>query len=455
VRDVRFLVRARLRQGLVQATTIAGTGWSFGRTWTRNGVVRAQELLRLGQYAVEGERMTGEDRRQTLEALADAGRLFAQLPLIYRRLFGIQIIADRLALEGRNSELELVRSYDATWKEGITDALVISGWPGGGTTSFYASVLEVVAEGGSDILRIALDERFTDEAALCARMLAELAIPGNADDLDALADVILASDHDFPVVGIEGLEMLLIRTASGNGLLGSFLNFLSKTDAQVLWIATITRAAWLYLDRVEPTMCGLVRHLQLEPLSRKDLESVILGRHRRSGLRLVFDEHEFASPIMRRRMRRAASEADRQAILREDFFDRLARASGSSIVLALFYWLRSAYIGEDQHTLHVRPFAALNFAYLAELSAPHAFSLKALLEHGTLTAIEHERVVSVTREESRALFASLANLLLIERAHPVADRSARNPNPDDMPWRIRPLVLQPVLVMLRARNLTV
>lgn len=454
VRDVRFLVRARFRQSTVRAAGMARSGWTYARTWTRKGWTRAEELLRIGRSAVAGERMTGEGRRATLEALAEIDHKLAELPLVYRRLFGLQAVADRLALEGRSEDIELVRTWQATWKEGLTDALIISGWPGGGMNSFFANAVATVAEGGAAVQRISLVGRLTDEAALAARLAAELDLGDPPADLDVLAERIIAHDEDFPVVGVDGLEALLFRTSADNGLLGPFLTFLSRTDSRVLWIATINRAAWSYIERVEPTPCGLVRHLPLGPLTRADLANVILGRHARSGLRLVFDEHESYSPLMHRKLRRTRTEAERQVILREDFFDRLAQACGPSIVLALFYWLRSAYVGDDEHALRVRPFTPLNFSFLASLDPAHAFALKAFLEHGTLTIEEHERVLHCTRDESRDLFASLVNLLLIERATP-ASASARRAIPDDVPYRIRSLVLQPVLTMLRARNLVV
>ena len=246
--------------------------------------------------------------------------------------------------------------------------------------------------------------------------------------------------------------MLLLRTSSGNGLLAPFLTFLSRTDARILWVATIGRAAWSYIERVEPTPCSLVRHLPLPALPRDSIRSVILGRHARSGLQLHFDEHASYSPILYRRLRKAVTEDDRQAVLREDYFERLSQACGPSLVLALFYWLRSAYVGDDEHTLRIRPFLPLNFGFLTTLSATHAFTLKALLEHGTLTVIEHDSVLHCTRDESRDLFASLVNMLVIERATPVTGH-ARRSIPDDAPYRIRSLVIQPVLTMLRARNL--
>ena len=182
VRDVRFLVRARIRQNIARATTVSRVAWTWTRTATRKGWTRAEQLLRIGRSAVQGERITGESRRATLEALADIDHMMAELPLVYRRLFSLQAVADRMALQGRGEELELVRTWHATWEEGLTDALILSGWSGGGLGSFYAASIATVVEGGTEVKRIGLDTRITAEDALAARIAGALGIEGEFAD---------------------------------------------------------------------------------------------------------------------------------------------------------------------------------------------------------------------------------------------------------------------------------
>jgi hypothetical protein len=180
-----------------------------------------------------------------------------------------------------------------------------------------------------------------------------------------------------------------------------------------------------------------------------------MRRHVRSGLPIVFESPAAPTPVLRRRLRRARNEAHRQQVLRTEFFDRLHRAAGQNVTLSLFYWLRSATVDPGTGTLHARPLEPLNFGYLAELSLPQCFALKAFLDHGSLTVDEYRVVLGVPRGDAREMFESLGNQLLIE---PTAQDNALadfrfNTIAEGARYRIRPLVVHPVMRQLRGRNL--
>jgi hypothetical protein len=159
--------------------------------------------------------------------------------------------------------------------------------------------------------------------------------------------------------------------------------------------------------------------------------------------------------MLRRRLARAADDDERQRLLRADFFDRLARSTGQNLLLSLFYWLQSIVPESDSGTVRVTSLRPLSFGYLDEFTMNQSFTLKAFLEHATLTLDEHDRIFRVPRAESRNQFELLGNLLLIEPAD-TRDRVSKfsfTTVDEGRRYRIRPLVVHPVMVHLRERNL--
>jgi len=220
----------------------------------------------------------------------------------------------------------------------------------------------------------------------------------------------------------------------------------------------MSSTAWQAVRSSEPAAAGLVVQHELDTFERDELEELILCRHRRSGLRLSFDPPDNgAAPLLTRRVRSAAGDTERQEILREEFFDQLFGLCGQNVMLALFYWFRAVHLDPDdaaEGILHVRPLRPIRFDYLDSLSIEHAFALKALLDHGTLTISELARILQIDRSDSRALLESLGNAFLIAPAEtlsvpgPMTFASVTG----DIPYRIRPLVLHPVSRFLRSRN---
>ena len=100
--------------------------------------------------------------------------------------------------------------------------------------------------------------------------------------------------------------------------------------------------------------------------------------------------------------------------------------------------------------LSVRPFNPLSFAYLGNLDLQQTFTLKAFLQHCTLTLPDHDRIFACSRHESSQVIQSLEHLLLI-RPVPIEGTGKEIP-PDEVRYRVRPLMVQPVMRHLRSTN---
>jgi len=420
---------------------------------------QGRRLVRLGHAAVGTTPIDEAALRRTVETLSSVDTVLADLPLVYRRLFSFRPLRNEDLLVARDADRAVVERHAERWREGLTTPLVLTGPPGTGRTSLL-NVLRSTTFASADYHHLELTERIRSEAAFAKRVARALELPHAPDatpTLDSLAERISAlPDPDgVRVCAIEQFEHVFQRRVGGTALGSRILNFLSETDTRVLWIATTSNAGWQFVEASEPAAARLVERHTLDPFDRDELEELILARHRRSGLRLSFEAPEgTAQPILAHRLR-SVDDEQRQALLRSAFFDHLHDVCGSNVMLALFYWFRSVSLDEADATLRVRPLDPVSFDVLDTLPLPHAFVLKALLEHGTLTVEELAEVRGDDPDTARVLLETLGNALLVAPADRVegpgvfrfssVDRETR--------YRIRPLLVHPVIRFLRSRNI--
>jgi hypothetical protein len=391
------------------------------------------------------------------------------LPLVYRKLFAFEPVAETALLEGRTRDVARVRLHLRRWKDGQeASALVIAMPLGSGRTSLLNAVEDHLDGDDAHVARIAFERRVHTESELAQRLAEALGVSesllGEHDAAPTLAALERAleatpkasrSGGGGParVVLIDDFEHLILRARGGSALVERFLVFLSRTDDLALWVVAASDAAWGFLEQTARAATGLVVVHRPEAVDRATLEEIVLGRHRRSGLPLVFDQPDDLPTFAKQRIRRASTPAEEQAALREDYLERLFRASGQNIMLALLYWLRSADFKSEAGTLHVRPLQPLSFRFLSGFDRNRAFTLKAFLDHKTLTLEDHDRIFRMARAESTFLLEALLNQRLI--VPHTAPRSAAAPKrvDDGVAYRIRPLILHPVTGYLRGQHI--
>jgi ribosomal 50S subunit-associated protein YjgA (DUF615 family) len=430
----------------------------------RRSLNRAQRatrrLVRLGHAAVGTTPVDEAALRETVDALSTVDAVLADLPLVYRRLFSFRPLQTADLLVARGSDRAAVERHAERWQQGLTNALVITGPPGSGRTSLL-NVLRKTTFRTARRHELELTERVTSEAAFARQVVQALNLSldaGTPPTLDAVVRHLQGQPMPdrLRVCGIEQFEHVLHRTVGGTALAARILNFLSETDTRVLWVATTTNTAWQFIEASEPTAARLVRRHGLDPFDRAELEDLIMTRHRRSGLSLTFAvPDESTHPILARRARALDGEERRQTLLRTEFFDRLHDVCGQNVMLALFYWFRSVTLVPDAAAMEVRPLAPITFEGLDALPLPHAFALKALLDHGTLTVDELAAVLGGPPADSRALLETLGNALVIAPADRVEGPGVFQFTSVDHEtrYRIRPLLVQPVTRVLRSRNI--
>ena len=450
VRGVRWLATETTRH--VRATTT-----QLQRVLHR-AQRQTQRLVRLGHAAVGTQPVDEAALRHTVDALSTVDEVLADLPLVYRRLFSFRPIQDPTLLVARATDRAAVEQHVEHWKRGLTNALVLTGPAGSGRTSLL-NVLRKTTFRTAQRHTIELTERVTSEAHFAEAVVRALGLSFDSNfTLEAVANHLQSQPvpDRLRVCFVEQFEHVFHRKVGGTALGTRILDFLSQTDTRVLWIATTTDAAWQFIEASEPAAARLVARHRLDPLDRTELEELIMTRHQRSGLGLSFEmPDETNSPILSRRLRAIDDQDRRQALLRTEFFDRLHDVCGQNVMLALFYWFRSVTLDVDAATLRVRPLQPVSFDVLDTLPLPHAFALKALLEHGTLTVEELSSVLGVSPATGRSLLETLGNALVIAPAERVEGPGVFQfaSIEYETRYRIRPLLIHPVTRVLRSRNI--
>ncbi len=487
----RVIDRSRVEEGLrAQAADVqreamdqmreagrtVGKGFGHVNWWLRKHArllrVRMRGLLRRGKEAVGVAGAGDIHELGTVEAIAGLDKLLERLPAPYRHLFSLRPIADADLLKGRTVDLARIRRHESQWRAGLRNTLILSGSPGSGLTSLMR-VAETQVLADYDVRRIELRARPESADAFAARLSRALGLPSEAGA--SLADLRTAIHQSPvgerpPVVILGGMEHLMLRTIGGMDLARDVLLFLSQTDTRILWIGTVGTAGWQALGSALPQATALVLTHSVGGLNRDALEDMIMARHDKSGLALHFEPiGEKTSKAERMLLKATKGEIDTQTALRRLYFDELARVSGQNLTLALVYWLRSVRIDSDGEVVRVHQPAKLSFVFLDAFDRAGAFTLKAFLDHRSLTIRELSQVMGgVPIRSAIEQFERVGNVLLIEpmpttkRAAPDATRpaSAFGERPPvffasadaDVRYRLRPVVIQPVADYLRRQN---
>jgi hypothetical protein len=173
-------------------------------------------------------------------------------------------------------------------------------------------------------------------------------------------------------------------------------------------------------------------------VSRGDLETAILERHRLSGFRLEFAPPPAGDPRINRAKRWIGLEDSPQKL----FFDSLLQQSEGSFRSAFELWLSSIERVEGD-TIYIRQPLDPSFnLFRGELAQEDQFTLLVIQEHGSLTQDELAEVLCEPPNLSRGQTERLTALGLLER------------DPEHPGLRVRPEAQRFVNDLLRRANLT-
>jgi hypothetical protein len=424
------------------------------RSWARaRGALSSG--LRRGTVMVGGEAEEAQARSaRMLRALAGVDTLADTMPLVYQRLYRTEPVADPALLAGRGPELSDAMSRWGRWSDGDGVPLVVRGHAASGVSSFLNVLRARLEEEGAKIGEVVLTERIDDEETLAAELASALGVE-SASTLDQIAAKVLQSREGTAanVMVVDNLEHLYLRVPGGTDLIERLLTLMSETGPRVFWVGGVRSSSWQLIARAERTAASQVDGFELTQLSVGELREAVIRRHRRSGLQVRYEEPVEGRALLKRRVRRLRGTEAHQELLAADFFERLHRVSLGNLRLALFLWLLAADFEVADGEVYVHSLDLPDFSLLERLDLAQNFTLKAFLEHRTLTLAEHDDVFRMPRQQSYQLFESLGNRHLIEAVDKREGGRAESEIVEGLRYRIRPLLTGAVVRHLEKRNI--
>jgi hypothetical protein len=281
------------------------------------------------------------------------------------------------------------------------------------------------------LIRSEFSDRLLLPEQLDAFLLSLLGLRDSDDLYEALAS-------ERRVLILEESERIFLRTVDGFAVVHQLMHLIHRTAATTLWLIVMNDKSFRVLDAATHLHRVFSHRINAMSVSRSDLETAILERHRLSGLRLEFAPPPAGDPRVNRAKRWIGVEDSPQKL----FFDSLLQQSEGIFRSAFELWLSSIERVEGD-TIHIRQPLDPSFnQFRSELAQEDHFTLLAIQEHGSLTREELAEVLCEPQDKSRGRTERLTALGLIE------------PDPEHPGLRVKPEAQRFVNDLLRRANLT-
>ncbi len=390
------------------------TGYSIFRRFTSLAPLMVQVDEKLTQYLTKIYQKTN------------------RLPFVYQRLFRLEPLTDNRFYSGREEEMEILKSAFARWSDHQASSVAVVGERGSGKTTLLNFALQDVFV-GFPIIKIDFQKTIYEEAELLETMRSSFKKLSfqNLSELDKQL-----GSGPKTVCQVENLHNLFIRTVNGFDALEHFLLFLSKTQNQVFWIVSCGLYGWQYLDKVMNISKYFLNIIALDAISDREMQTIILKRHRVSGYKLRFE----TSPelLKSHKFKRLTSEISRQSFLENRFFEKLAELSAGNISAAILFWL-GAIKSVSRDEMLLEPGIELDHTFLYQLPPDELFTLAILIQHEILNASECAMVFRQHSSDSVLILNRMLNRGFLQE--------------DERGYRVHPLLYRPVIRALKSKKI--
>lgn len=371
--------------------------------------VRGQKLLGF----VSEDDSSGYIQAGASEFLSETEQRFAELPLIYRRLFSEEALTETRFFRGRTTFQTMFSEAYGIWNRGHFANVMIVGEKGSGKTS-CVQLLPKLVELKQPILKSAISTTIWKEDQL-VNELSNLLGHTSASTKEELIDAINSS-KEKRIVMIEGFQNVFLRYIQGFEALETFLLIISKTSSRIFWVISCSRYSWELLNKMYQT-AGYFSHIRgIDNVTSDVIQDVILTRHRVSGYDLHFQpSKEMKSSRSFKKLE--ADPSEQQKLVRTEFFKGLSKVAQGNISIAMLYWLRSIRnTGLD--SIEIAPFSEINVTLGDAFTNDDLFTLASLVQHDDLNVSELALTLNMSEHESLLILSKLsARAILLEKNH--------------------------------------
>ncbi|MFT5702698.1 MAG: hypothetical protein ACJAZX_000561 [Rickettsiales bacterium] len=193
------------------------------------------------------------------------------------------------------------------------------------------------------------------------------------------------------IILIDDCDDLFLAKEGGFEALRMFLNFLIKiNNPNLLWITTFNSGSWRYLQN-SLKINNYFRHiLKLTRWSDENIRQLIMGKHNKTGFKLVFDPLIFAI--------NSNNSGKEFEDLQQKFFQIIWSASKGNPKIAIALWI-SSLSKKNSQTIKVLLPKSLKTNHLSNLGDEHLFVYAAIIKHHNLSISEISTILSVPKEE--------------------------------------------------------
>ncbi|WP_298763388.1 hypothetical protein [uncultured Polaribacter sp.] len=339
------------------------------------------------------------DKKNEVSVIAEAEEK-VQLPEEYLERFTLYPLQNKDFLKNRESELKSLELAFENWK--ITNApLLVVNDPGeGGTSLLHASTYIYPT---AKILET--NHAVDSYKKLLVLLTTVLRIDIEFKSLKDLEKYINTSEDNHIII-LENIERLFIRRIRGFDLLEDFLLFLHATKSKIYWIISINKYSFYYLNRVKYFSSHFSSIIHLKPILEEQLKAEIVNRN--DGYQTVFLKPNNLSKKLEKQLKKATKE-ERQVILENIFFKKLANFSKGNISKAILYARNSAYNVKEK-TVFIKP---IKIRVFDDLSLNDLFILEAIFQHRSLSIKELNIVLRNSDRQSRLSIEKLLEKQLI------------------------------------------
>ena len=238
------------------------------------------------------------------------------------------------------------------------------------------------------------------------------------DDVSTIDELIEAIGRKKKriVVILENIQNCYIRNISGFEAIEHLMYLISETNKNILWSVSSTRYGWLFLDKVMNTSDYFTHLVQADNLTSIQIEELILKRHRASGYQLKFIPDE-AIKKSRNYRKIMDDEEKTQELLKDKYFEKLAKLAEGNPSIAMIFWIRSIKEYDDTH-FYIKPFEFGAINRIDELESDELFALTAFVLHDSLEPAHMSQILHQPLRECKLMASRLASRsILIKDDH--------------------------------------
>ncbi len=361
----------------------------------------------LATYLQQAREYLGVEKQEILVApeisdfLAETQRAISRLPYVYQRLFVLSPLVDEYFFRGRKREIDRITEAFTNWQAGRYAPTVIIGETGSGITSLLNLYIKNYMV-GQPLYRYEVNQSVSTEGDLCTMLGVAFAGKPFADREDMLQWFDALDSR--PVIILEGLQRLFLRTIHGFGAIRLFAELISATNKRVFWLTSCNLYGWQYIDKTLRLSDFFGYLVELQSLSEQEVVDVILRRHVASGYNLRFELPE--SVKLDKKLSKLTTDEEQQKYLKEKYFSALNSFARSNIAISMLLWLRSAREVKGNEITIALP-KGLDASFIRTLSRDKLFMLHALLIHDGLSYEQLASVLNFATTKTRLLIIQL------------------------------------------------